>query len=85
MDPIGIIDESPPFWLGGRGSRYCDDTAPDMPSALREAGEWLASGATKVALVTTRWCDVEQTVREDELLVTLEGHDALWPDDEDDE
>jgi hypothetical protein len=32
-----------------------------------------------------RWCDVEQTVREGELLVTLEGHDALWPDDEDDE
>jgi hypothetical protein len=56
-----------------------------MPSALREAGEWLAAGATKVALVTTRWCDVEQTVREGELLVTLEGHDALWPDDEDDE
>jgi hypothetical protein len=51
MDPIGIIDESPPLWLGGRGSRYCDDTAPDMPSALREAGEWLAAGATKVALV----------------------------------
>jgi hypothetical protein len=83
MDPIGIIDETD--LLGGRGDRCLDDTAPDMPSALQQAGEWLAVGATKVALVATRWCDVEHTVREGQLLVTIEGHDALWPDDEDDE
>ena len=84
MDPIGIIDES--YRSYHRDVRYCDDTAPDMPSALREAGEWLAAGATKVALVTTRWCNVENTVCEGELLITLEGHDALWPDlDEGDE
>lgn len=83
MDPIGIIDETD--LLGGRGDRLLDDTAPDMPSALQQAGDWLAVGATKVALVTTRWCNVEQAEREGELLVTLEGHDALWPDDEDDE
>lgn len=82
MDPIGIIDESAAWALSARG-RYCDDTAPDMPSALREAGEWLAAGATRIALVTTRWDDNEMAVREGELLITLEAHEALHPDEDD--
>jgi hypothetical protein len=56
-----------------------------MPAALREAGEWLAAGATKITLCTTRWDPVEGVAMEGEPLITLEGHEALWPDDEDDE
>ena len=82
MDPIGIIDES---YFSLSGPRCCDDTAPNMPAALREAGEWLAAGATKITLCTTRWDPVQGIAMEGEALITLEGHEALWPDDEDDE
>ena len=82
MDPIGIIDES---YFSLSGPRCCDDTAPNMPAALREAGEWLAAGATKITLCTTRWDPVQGLCLEGEPLITLEAHEALHPDIEDDE
>ena len=58
MDPIGIIEEN---YFSLTFPRACDSTAPNMPAALREAGEWL----------------------EGEPLITLEAHDALHPEEND--
>lgn len=82
MDPIGIIEEN---YFSLTHPRCCDSTAPNMPAALREAGEWLAAGAEKITLCTTRWDPVQEVMMEGEPLITLEGHEALWPDDVDDE
>ena len=80
MDPIGIIEEN---YFSLTHPRCCDSTAPNMPAALREAGEGLASGATKITLCTTRWDPVQEVMMEGEPLITLEGHEALWPEEDD--
>ena len=59
MDPIGIIEEN---YFSLTHPRCCDSTAPNMPAALREAGEWLAAGATKITLCTTRWDPVQEVM-----------------------
>ena len=80
MDPIGIIEEN---YFSLTFPRACDSTAPNMPAALREAGEWLAAGATKITLCTTRWDPVQEVMLEGEPLITLEAHDALHPEEND--